>query len=117
LSGKSWVSSKMSLSESRFEEVVADTVVVNYFLAVGRIDLLVELVGGMVRVPKAVYDREDAGRQSEIGLSELEKGLRRHRLRAVDAELPPGQRERSRQALPHFEQLPELVDRGFLAPQ
>ncbi len=107
----------MSGSVSPFDgEVVADTVVVNYFLAVGRFPLLAAIAGGRVYVPRAVYDPEDAQRVPEVGLSELEQGLRRHRRRAADEELSPRQRELSREALPHFEQLPDHTREGSLVP-
>jgi predicted nucleic acid-binding protein len=106
----------MSGSVSPSEQVVADTVVVNYFLALGRFALLTRIVGGHVFVPRAVYDPDDAGRALDAGLSELEVGLRQHRSRAEDDELPPRKRERSREALPHFEQLPQLVSQGLLMP-
>jgi hypothetical protein len=106
----------MSGSGSQFDEVVADTVVVNYFLAVGRIGMLLDLLAGRLLVPTAVYDPNDAERPGTMGLSELEMGLRRHRQRATDGELSQLQRERSRDALPHFESLPKLVERGNLIP-
>jgi hypothetical protein len=106
----------MSGSESRFDDVVVDTVVVNYFLAVGRFSLLATILGGHVNVPRAIYDPDDAERVDESSISELEQGLRRHRRRAGDMELAQRQRERSREALPHFERLPEHVGAGSLVP-
>ena len=41
---------------SRRAGAIADTVVVNYFLALGRFGLLADLLGGTVCVPRSVYD-------------------------------------------------------------
>lgn len=97
-------------------ETIADTVVVNYFLAVGRFGLLADLLGGSVQVPRSVYDPEDAAAAREEGLSELERGLRLHRRRACQHGLDPRIRRRSAAALPHFERLPSLVTTGRLVP-
>lgn len=95
---------------------IADTVVVNYFLALGRFSLLADLLGGSVRVPRSVYDPEDAAAAREEGLSELERGLRLHRRRACQHGLDPRLRQRSAAALRHFERLPGLVTAGRLVP-
>src|SRR2546423_7377352 len=94
--------------------VVVDTVVVNYFLAVGRFSLLAGVLGGAVRVPRSVYDPDDAGVTRDEALSELERGLRLHRRRACDGRLEPRLRRRSLRALAHFERLPGLVLEGSL---
>ena len=106
----------MSGSVSQFEQVVVDTVVVNYFLALGRIALLAAVVGGCVLVPRAVYDPDETDRADVTVVSELERGLRRHRQRAVDPELAPKQREYSSEALPHFERLQQHVGEGLIVP-
>jgi hypothetical protein len=81
------VSSEMSGSASQVEGVVNDTVVVNYFVALGRFSLLAAIFDGSVLVPRAVYD-PDHGQQADVAVvSELEKGLRRHRRPARSA--PP----------------------------
>lgn len=103
----------MSATESLFERpVVADTVVVNYFLAVGAFDLLRSLLGGVVQVPRAVFDPDEPDDVAEDAASELRRGLRRHRMRSADRGIGRELRERSARALPHFERLPELVERG-----
>jgi hypothetical protein len=97
-------------------ETIADTVVVNYFLGLGRFSLLADLLGGSVRVPRSVYDPEDAAAAREDGLSELERGLRLHRRRVCQQGLDPRLRRRSAAALHHFERLPSLVAAGRLVP-
>lgn len=104
----------MSASASPDQPVVFDTVVINYFLAIGEIQLLAGLSGGSLMVPRAVFDpdEDDAGR--EEGMSELRRGLHLHRRRCEDAGAPSELRARSEQALPEFETLPDLCHRGTL---
>lgn len=104
----------MSASESPERPAVADTVVVNYFLAVGAFDLLRPLLGGTVQVPRAVFDPDEPDDVAEEAASELRRGLRLHRQRANDPGIVAALRERSARALPHFETLPDLVARGEL---
>ena len=102
----------MSANASPEQSVVFDTVVINYFLAVGEIQLLADLSGGSLRVPRAVFDpdEDDAGR--EEAMSELRRGLHLHRRRFEDAGAPPELRARSERALPEFEKMPDLVRQG-----
>ena len=106
----------MSASTSRLpdQSTVFDTVVINYFLAAGEIQLLADLFDGSLMMPRAVFDpdEEDAGR--EEGLSELRRGLHLHRRRCEDDGAPPELRARSQRALPEFERLPEVTSRGVL---
>lgn len=105
----------MSASGSRTERaVVADTVVVNYFLAVGAFDLLRTVLGGTVQVPRAVFDPDETDSVAEEATSELRRGWRLHRRRSVDEGIGAELRERSARALPRFETLPELAARGQL---
>lgn len=105
----------MSASESLFERpVVADTAVVNYFLAVGAFDLLRALLGGAVQIPRAVFDPDEPDDVAEEAASELRRGLRLHRQRSNDRVIGRELRERSALALPQFETLPELAARGEL---
>ncbi len=94
--------------------VVFDTVVINYFLAAGVIELLARLCGGSIAIPRSVFDpdEDDAGR--EEAMSELRRGLHLHRRRCEDEGAPPELRARSERALPEFELLPELVASGVL---
>lgn len=96
------------------QPVVFETVIINYFLAAGEIQLLAVLFGGSLMVPRAVFDpdEDDAGR--EEAMSELRRGLHLHRRRCEDAGAPPEQRARSERALPEFEGLPDLVQQGAL---
>lgn len=105
----------MCASEQRDEApVICDTVVVNYFVAVGRFELLADVLGGTVRVPTAVFDpHEDPGLADEA-LSELRRGLALHERRASDVKVPRSVRERSAGALPHFRQLDDHAAAGTL---
>ena len=64
-------------------ENITDTVVVLYFLLVGAPELLVELLDGVIQVPRAVYDPEDrnlpdqALRHSDL-LSEMRQSVRHY---------------------------------------
>jgi predicted nucleic acid-binding protein len=105
----------MSANESLFERpVVADTVVVNYFLAVGAFEFLRALLDGAVQIPRAVFDPDEPDDVAEEAASELRRGLRLHRQRSTDRGIGAELRERSARALPHFETLPALAARGQL---
>src|SRR5947209_2776374 len=95
-------------------DVINDTVVVNYFLAVGRFELLRDLLGGTVVVPRAVFDPEEPGNTPELLLSELRRGLRHHERRAPDHRIAERLRKRSQHALPHFQTLDALAASGDL---
>ena len=90
--------------------VVADTVVVNYFIAVGEIPLLAQVCGGMIHIPRAVFDRDEPDDAPEEALSELRRGLHLHRRRVGDVLTSEPALSRSRSALPRFEQLPALTE-------
>ena len=94
--------------------IVADTVVVNYFVAVGEFELLRQLLGGRVHVPRAVFDPDEPEDIAEDAASELRRGLRLHRRRANDRGVGKELRERSARALPNFERLTEHASRGNL---
>jgi predicted nucleic acid-binding protein len=105
----------MCASEQRGEPpVVCDTVVVNYFLAIGRFDLLADVLGGVVRVPTAVFDPEEDPNLSDSALSELRRGARLHERRAQDVKLPRTLRDKSASMLPHFLKLDEYCVGGSL---
>ena len=95
-------------------DVVADTVVVNYFVAVGAFDLLATLLGGVVFVPRAVFDPDEPESVADAAVSELRAGLRFHRRRAGDDRTPLVLRQRSERALPQLETLPSLAASGRL---
>lgn len=100
----------MSASEQPSDApVVADTVVVNYFLAVGEIQVLAQLWGGVIHIPRAVFDPDEPDDAPEEALSELRRGLHLHRRRVVDPLTSEPVLSRSQAALPHFEQLSVLA--------
>lgn len=96
------------------QPVVFDTVIVNYSLAAGEIQLLANLCGGSLAIPRAVFDPDEADDVREEAMSELRRGLHLHRRRCEDAGAPPELRARSEQALPAFETLPGLARSGVL---
>lgn len=94
--------------------VVFDTVVINYFLAAGEIELLARLCGKPLAIPRSVFDPDEEDASREEGMSELRRGLHLHRRRCEDEGAPPEVRARSERALPEFERLPELTSSGVL---
>ena len=70
----------MSADESP-ERTVFDTVVINYFLAVGQIETLIGLCGHLL-VPRAVFDPDEPDDLREEAMSELRRGRHLHRRRA-----------------------------------
>lgn len=96
------------------ERPVFDTVVVNYFLASGEIDLLANLCGAPLAIPRSVFDPDEGDAGREEAMSELRRGLHLHRRRCEDEGAPPELRARSVRALPEFERLPALVTSGVL---
>lgn len=95
--------------------VVVDTVVVNYFTTLGRFRLLARILGGVVQVPTAVYDPDDAEIEAdEAALSELERGRRRHHRVASDSDTDPVTRDRSKAALSNFDELADHATSGLL---
>jgi len=104
----------MSANGSPERPVIADTVVVNYFLAVGLIRLLEKVLGSPVQVPRAVFDPDEGDGIAKEAASELRRGLWLHRDRSKEKRLPVEVQQRSVRALPHFESLPVLVTEGVL---
>ena len=102
----------MSADESP-ERTVFDTVVINYFLAVGQIETLIGLCGHLL-VPRAVFDPDEPDDLREEGMSELRRGWHLHRRRASGSDIAPHLKARANSALPHFERLPDLVGQGKL---
>jgi predicted nucleic acid-binding protein len=110
------MSLKMSADEPQLvEPTIVDTVVVNYFLAVGKFHLLRDLLG-TVQVPRVVFDPEDPPGAEEEILSELRRGLIHHELRANDTSLSPRVRRRSTMVLTFFRDLDRLAEQGLLVP-
>lgn len=74
-------------------ENVTDTVVLLYFLLVGEAELLSELLGGAIQVPRAVYDPEDrdlpneALRHSDL-FSEMRQSARHYEVSARTGDAP-----------------------------
>lgn len=103
-----------SVSPQPDQPVVFDTVVINYFLAAGEIELLAILCGKPIAIPRSVFDPDEDNAGREEGMSELRRGLHLHRRRCEDEGAPPELRVRSERALPEFERLPALLTSGIL---
>jgi len=103
----------MSADELLDHVTVFDTVVVNYFLAIGEVDVLTALCGAVL-VPRAVFDPDEPDDAREEGMSELRRGWHLHRRRASGREFGPDMKAKCSAILPHFERLPDLVQRHLL---
>ncbi len=105
----------MSAGEPRDDSpVICDTVVVHYFVAVGRFELLAGVLGGAVHVPTAVFDPDEDTDLADEALSELRRGLKFHQRQSADTKIPDQRRKRSVAALPHFRKLDDHAADGSL---
>jgi hypothetical protein len=76
------------------EPAVTDAVVLRYFQFVARQDLLVELLGRPLMVPRVVFD-PDEGDVPEVAMTELTRSIRFQRGGAADAGRLPAARARA----------------------
>lgn len=91
---------------------VVDTVVLRYFLFVGKADLLVQLLGRPIMVPNAVYSTADDDGTTEALLSELMRSIRWQRSSALDLRRPRDKRALAVQLANRLETIHNLVARG-----
>jgi predicted nucleic acid-binding protein len=78
----------VTLSSSRTDAVV-DTVVLRYFLFVGREDLLLELLGSPLGVPRTVFDPDENTGLPEDVMSEIRRSIIVQRRRSLDRTRSP----------------------------
>lgn len=84
---------------SELPEAVVDTVVLRYFLLVDEVDLLLELIGSPVRVPRIVYDPDEPAPTPEDARSEITRSIGYQRRASADpARDDAAQREAERNA-------------------
>lgn len=81
----------MTASSLRID-AVADTVVLRYFLFVGREDLLLELLGNPLGVPRTVFDPDEGTGVPEDVMSEIRRSTTVQRRRSVDKTRSPESR-------------------------
>ena len=97
---------------------IIDTVVLMYFLLVGREALLGDLLGRPLQVPLAVYDPEErellegASPRSEF-LSEMRQAVRHYEAAAEVAELSESS-DREAESLSRIKRIDDLYDEGSL---
>lgn len=72
---------------------VVDTVVAQYFLLADRFELLSQLLGRPVVLPRVVYDPDEAEDADDLAISEIARGLRFFRRRARTPEASDAERE------------------------
>ena len=71
------------MASSASPDAVVDTVVLRYFLLVDEIDLLLDLLGDPIAVPRVVFDR-DEGEIPETARSEVTRSIHYQRRAALD---------------------------------
>lgn len=72
---------------------VVDTVVLRYFLLVDQFDLLLQVLGAPIMVPRIVYDPDD--RNNEVVHSEMARSIQHQKGRAADPNVSQAERERA----------------------
>ena len=76
--------STKTVASSESPETVVDTVVLRYFLMVDEFDLLAELLGDPIAVPRIVYDPEEPGHLDEVARSEISRSIEYQRRASRD---------------------------------
>lgn len=73
-------------------QAVVDTVILRYFYVVDRADLLYELLGEPVIVPRVVFDPDEEANAPELSLSEISRSIYVQRIRSGDKRRDPDER-------------------------
>ena len=99
---------------------IIDTVVLMYFLLVGREALLGDLMGRPLQVPFAVYDPEDRDLQGETSprselLSEMRQAIR-HYEAAAEAAAESESSDHEFESFNRIKRIDDLYDEGGLVP-
>lgn len=94
-------------------DAVVDTVVLRYFLMVERADVLIDLLGAPIGVPRVVYDPED-GDAPLAPKSELRGSVERQLRRSRDATFDEDERAASGERARRLAGADELADSGHL---
>lgn len=95
---------------------VLDTVVLRYFLFVGRGDLLLRLLGEPLIVPRTVFD-PDEGDVPEDAMSEITRSIRFQRRVSEDPARLPEARKRAARNAARLEEVRNLHARGRIRVQ
>lgn len=90
---------------------IADTVVLRYFLFVDRWDLLIQVLGMPIAVPRIVYDA-DEGAVPERSMSEMTRSVLVQRRFASDRSLPASDRSAARARADQLEEIHNAYSRG-----
>ena len=96
--------------ESR--DFVVDTVVLNYFLLADRQDLLIELLGKPIYVPRVVFDPDEEITVQPKAMSELSRGIDRYRRLGEDTSRPVEEQEEATSKSKQLSAIRRLVSSG-----
>lgn len=81
--------STQTVVSSESPDSVVDTVVLRYFLMVDEVELLLELLGDPIAVPRIVFDPDEPDELKEVGRSEIRRSIEYHRRVGGDAARDP----------------------------
>lgn len=103
------------MCSSRRDDAVVDTVVLHYFLLVGRADLLLRLLGTPVYVPRVVFDPDESDATPPGAMSELTRGIDYQYRRKRDRTLSEPERQEAAERSRNLEVAHQLAAHGELA--
>lgn len=84
---------------------VADTVVLRYFYVVDQADLLFELLGEPVVVPRVVFDPDEEENTPELSMSEISRSIYVQRIRSGDKRRDTNERQLAEAHVVQLEQV------------
>lgn len=84
---------------------VADTVVLRYFYVVGQADLLFELLGEPVVVPRVVFDPDEEENTPEVSMSEISRSIYVQRIKSGDKRRDTNERQLAEAHVVQLEQV------------
>ena len=93
---------------------VVDTVVLRYFLFVGKTDLLLDLLGTPIAVPEVVYSPDEESVVNDHLVSEIERSIRWHRTAAGDRRRPDDKRSQAARLVERLLEVREHVNEGSI---
>jgi predicted nucleic acid-binding protein len=96
------------------DSAVADTVILRYFLFVHRADLMLELLGTPLYVPRIVFDPEEGVPDREEAMSEITRSILVQRRTAADVGRSPRDREEAGRKAVGLEEIHALHSSGSI---
>lgn len=80
------------VSSNPLADAVVDSVIVHYFLLTDHGDLLCDLLGSPLRVPRTVYDPDETPGTPPAAMSEMRRAIEYHDRHAAQRSRPPAER-------------------------